>query len=48
MPRFKLVDYSARLLAVDLADQVTAGSFEYALHPLLDGGAIDLTDIEAR
>jgi hypothetical protein len=48
MPRFKLVDYSPRLLAVDLADQITPGGFEYALHHLLDDGAIDLTDIEAR
>ena len=47
MPRFKPVDYSPRLLAVDLAQQLTLGSFEYALHHLLDG-EIDLQDIEAR
>jgi len=48
MPRFKLVDYSHRLLAVDLAHQIAPGSSEYALHHLLDGGAIGLTGIEAR
>src|SRR5512145_1546434 len=47
MPRFKPVDYSPRLLAVDLTRQVIAGTFEYALHHLLDH-EIDLSAIEAR
>jgi transposase len=47
MPRFKPVDYSPRFLAVDLARQLLPGTFEYALHHLLDR-EIDLKDIEAR
>src|SRR5512134_3506951 len=47
MPRFKPVDYSPRFLAVDLARQLIAGTFEYALHHLLDH-EIDLSGIEAR
>ena len=47
MARFKAVDYSPRFLAVDLARQLVPGSFEYALHHLLEH-EIDLTEIEAR
>jgi len=47
MPRFKPLDYSPRLLAVDLTRQLHPGSFEYALHHLLDH-EIDLSAIEAR
>jgi transposase len=47
MPRFKLVDYSPRLLAVDLEQQLTPGSFEHALHHLLEH-EIDLKHLEAR
>ena len=47
MPRFKPVDYSQRLLAVDLSRQILPGTFEYALHHLLDH-EIDLTEIESR
>ena len=47
MPRFKPVDYSPRLLPVDLTRQLIPGTFEYALHHLLDH-EIDLSDIESR
>lgn len=47
MPRFKDVDYSPRFLAVDLSRQLIPGTFEHALHHLLDH-EIDLTEIEAR
>ena len=47
MPRFKLVDYSPRLLAVDLSRQLLPGTFEYALHHLLDH-EIDVAEIESR
>jgi len=47
MPRFKLLDYSPRFLAVDLTRQLLPGTFEYALHHLLDH-EIDLSAIEAR
>ena len=47
MANFKLVDYSPRFLAVDLSRQLIAGTFEYALHHLLDH-QIDLSEIEAR
>ena len=47
MPRFKPVDYSQRLLAVDLSRLILPGTFEYALHHLLDH-EIDLTEIESR
>ena len=33
MPRFKPVDYSPRLLAVDLCRQLLPGTFAYAHHP---------------
>ena len=47
MPRFKAVDYSPRFLAVDLSRQLLPGTFEYALHHLLDH-EIDLSEIESR
>ena len=36
MGRFKAVDYSPRFLAVDLSRQLVPGTFEYALHHLLE------------
>src|SRR5688572_28629285 len=36
MARYKLVDRSPRLLAIDLAAQLVPGSFEYALDRLID------------
>jgi transposase len=47
MPRFKTVDYSPGFLAVDLSRQLFPGTFEYALHHLLDH-EIDLSEIESR
>jgi len=47
MPHFKVVDYSPRFLPVDLSRQVLPGTFEYALHHLLDH-EIDLSEIESR
>ncbi len=47
MPRFKVVDYSPRFLPVDLSRQLLPGTFEYALHQLLDH-EIDLSEIESR
>jgi transposase len=47
MPRFKVVDYSPRFLPVDLSRQLLPGTFEYALHHLLDR-EIDLSEIESR
>ena len=36
MARFKHIDMSARLLAVDLSRQIVPGSFEFALNHLID------------
>ena len=47
MPRFKPVDHGLQFLAVDLSQQLHPGSFEYALHHLIEH-EIDLTEIEAR
>jgi transposase len=47
MARFKPIDYSPRFLAVDLSLQLFPGTFEYALHHLLDS-EIDLSEIESR
>jgi len=47
MPRFKLVDYSPRFLPVDLSRQLLPGTFEFALHHLLEHG-LNLSDIESR
>jgi hypothetical protein len=46
MPRFKAADYGLRFLAVDLSKQLHPGSFEYALHHLIEH-EIDLGEIEA-
>jgi transposase len=47
MPRFKVVDYSPRFLPVDLSRQLLPGTFEFALHQLLEH-ELDLSEIEAR
>jgi transposase len=47
MPHFKPIDYSPRFLAVDLSLQLFPGTFEYALHHLLEH-EIDLSEIESR
>ena len=47
MPRFKPVDYGLQLVALDLSAQLHPGSFEYALHYLIEH-EIDLSEIEAR
>jgi hypothetical protein len=47
MPRFKPLDFSPRVLAVELTRQLLPGTFEYALYRLLDH-EIDVSAIEAR
>jgi transposase len=47
MPRFKPAEYGLQFLAVDLSAQLHPGSFEYALHHLIEH-EIDLSEIEAR
>src|SRR3954471_2479819 len=47
MPRFKVVDYSQRFLPVDLCRQLLPGTFEFALHHLLEH-ELDLSEIESR
>jgi transposase len=47
MPRFKPADYGLQFVAVDLSRQLHPGSFEYALHHLIEH-EIDLSEIEAR
>src|SRR3954451_19538228 len=47
MPRFKVIDYSPRFLPVDLSRQLVPGTFEFALHHLLEH-EIDLKEIESR
>ena len=47
MPRFKAYDHGLQFLAVDLSLQLHPGSFEYALHHLIEH-EIDLSEIEAR
>jgi hypothetical protein len=47
MSRFKSPDYSSRLLPVDLSRQLLPGTFEHALHYLLEH-EIDLSEIEPR
>jgi transposase len=47
MPRFKATEYGLPFLAVDLSEQLHPGSFEYALHNLIEH-EIDLSEIEAR
>jgi len=47
MARYKLIDTQPKFLPVDLAAQLLPGTFEHALHHLLDH-AIDLTPFDAR
>jgi transposase len=47
MPRFKAYDQGLQFLAVDLSLQLHPGSFEYALHHLIEH-EIDLSEIEKR
>ena len=47
MARYKLVDRSPRLLAVDLAAQLVPGSFEHALDYLIDN-ELDLDALGER
>jgi transposase len=47
MPHFKVVDYSPRFLPVDLTCQLLPGTFEFALHQLLEH-ELDLSEIESR
>src|SRR5262245_47777616 len=46
MPRFRPADYGRQLLAVDLSSQLHPGSFEHALHHLIER-EVNLKDIEA-
>jgi transposase len=46
-PRFKVVDYSPRFLPVDLSRQLFPGTFEFALHHLLED-EIDLSEMDSR
>ena len=47
MPRFKAYDHGLQFVALDLSLQLHPGSFEYALHYLIEH-EIDLSEIEAR
>jgi transposase len=47
MARYKTIDTSPRFLAVDLERQLLPGTFEHAIHHLLDH-EIDLTALDAR
>ena len=47
MPRFKHIDTSPKLLPVDLEAQLLPGTFEHALHVLIDR-EIDFSELEAR
>lgn len=47
MARYKHIDTNPRFLAVDLAQQLLPGTFEHALHHLLEH-AIDLSSFDAR
>ena len=47
MGRFKVVDYSPRFLPVDLSCQLIPGTFEFALHHLLEH-ELDLSEIQSR
>jgi hypothetical protein len=47
MARYKYIDTNPRLLAVDLGRQLLPGTFEHALHHLLDH-AIDLSSFDTR
>jgi transposase len=47
MARYKVIDTSPRFLPVDLEKQLLPGTFEHAIHHLLDH-EIDLTALDAR
>ena len=47
MARYKPVDTQPKFVAIDLAAQLLPGTFEHALHHLLEH-AIDLTPFDAR
>lgn len=47
MARYKYIDTQPKLIPVDLTAQLLPGTFEHALHHLLDH-AIDLTPFDAR
>ena len=47
MARYKYIDTNPKFLAVDLAQQLLPGTFEHALHHLLEY-EIDLSRFEAR
>ncbi len=47
MARFKLVDMSPRFLPVVLEEQLVPGTFEFALHTLIDS-EFDLSGLEAK
>ncbi|MEY4592707.1 MAG: hypothetical protein RIR18_1602 [Pseudomonadota bacterium] len=47
MARYKAIDTSPRFLAVDLEKQLLPGSFEYAVHHLLDQ-EFDLSLFDSR
>lgn len=47
MARYKHIDTSPRFLAVDLERQLVPGSFEHALHWLIEH-ELDLTALDAR
>ena len=47
MARYKHIDTSPRFIAVDLERQLLPGTFEHALHHLIDKG-LDLSCLDAR
>lgn len=47
MARYKYIDTNPRFLAVDLAKQLLPGTFEHAVHHLLEH-AIDLSAFDER
>ena len=47
MPRYKHIDTNPRFLAVDLAQQLLPGTFEHAVHHLLEH-EIDVSAFDAR
>ncbi|MGE5166830.1 MAG: IS1182 family transposase [Sphingobacteriales bacterium] len=47
MARYKHIDTSPRFIAVDLERQLLPGTFEHALHHLIDSG-LDLSSLDAR
>jgi transposase len=47
MPRFKHIDMSPRFIALDLEEQLLPGTFEHALHQLIDQ-ELSLAEFESR